>query len=164
MTELMIRDNAGQYQLASPEQIVAAARHLRETQWRPEKQEFTNPRAVRDFLDLQLAEREQEVFCVLFLDCRHRLITYEEMFQGTLNSAAVYPREVVKRALALNAGAVILSHNHPSGDVSPSDADRRITTRLVEALELVECRVLDHFIFAGDGSQAPFSFAENGLI
>src|SRR5699024_8527544 len=105
--------------------------------------------------------KDREVFCVLFLDTQHRVIAFDEMFYGTLDSASVYPREVVKRALYYNAGAVILAHNHPSGDPEPSDADRRITDRLTEALGLIDIRVLDHFVI---GKEPAVSFAERGLI
>ena len=98
---------------------------------------------------------------MLFLDTRHRLIEYREMFHGTIDSASVYPREVVKEALRLNAAAVILSHNHPSGNPEPSQADKLLTQRLKDALGLVEVRTLDHVIVAG---QAATSFAERGLI
>ena len=160
MTELMIRDATGGYLPATPEVVLAAARKLRESSWQPSWQ-FTDPWKVRDFLDMRLAEREREVFCVLFLDIRNHLLAFDEMFQGTLDATAVYPREVVKAALAHNAGAVIFAHNHPSGDVTPSEADRRITRTLVEALGLIDCRVLDHFIVGG---QPTYSFAEHGLL
>ena len=101
------------------------------------------------------------MFAVLFLDTRHRLIEYAEMFQGTIDSAEVHPREVVKAALRHNAAAVIVSHNHPSGNPEPSAADQALTQRLREALGLVDVRVLDHVIVAGN---ATASFAERGLI
>ncbi len=102
-----------------------------------------------------------EVFSAVFLDSQHRVIRFEELFRGTIDSASVYPREVVKQALACNAAAVILVHNHPSGDPAPSDADRRITQRLIEALGLVEIRVIDHIVV---GSEGCTSFAELGYI
>jgi len=110
---------------------------------------------------LHLAKREREVFAVMFLDNRHRLLAYEELFFGTIDGASVHPREVVKAALAHNAAAVILSHNHPSGVAEPSQADQRITQRLKDALGLVDVRVLDHLI-VGEGE--PVSFAERGLL
>lgn len=161
MSELMIQEANGKYSPASPEIIAAEARRLRESCWLPQKVAFSRPDLVRDYLDVQLAEREREVFCVLFLDAQHQMLAFEELFLGTLDSSAVYPREVVKAALNHNAGAVILAHNHPSGVTTPSDADRRITTRLVEALGLIGCRVLDHLIV---GHQRAYSFAEHGLI
>ena len=104
-----------------------------------------SPDAMRDLLRLRLAVREHEVFVALFLDCRHRLIAYEEMFRGTVDGASVHPREVVKAALRHNAVAIVFSHNHPCGVAEPSESDRRITARLQEALSLVDVRVLDHF-------------------
>ena len=101
------------------------------------------------------------MFCCLFLDTRHRLIRYEELFRGTIDGATVYPREVVKRALALNAAAVIVGHNHPSGVSEPSEADRSITLKLAKALGLVDVRLLDHFVI-GDG--APCSMARLGAV
>lgn len=120
-----------------------------------------SPATVRSFLVSQLRGLPHEVFGCLFLDNRHALICYEELFRGTIDGASVYPREVVKRALQLNAAAVIFAHNHPSGIAEPSGADRRLTSRLVEALGTVDIRVLDHFV-VGDG--VPLSFAEQGLL
>ncbi|MEQ1630403.1 MAG: DNA repair protein RadC [Gallionella sp.] len=122
---------------------------------------LNSPRAVRDYLQLLLAGRQQEVFAVLFLDTQHRVIATEELFHGTLSQTSVYPREVVKRALALNAAAVILAHNHPSGVAEPSSADELITGVLKQALALVDVRVLDHFIVAAGTT---LSFAERGLL
>jgi DNA repair protein RadC len=120
-----------------------------------------SPRAVRDYLQLLLGGRQQEVFLVLFLDTQHRVIATEELFRGTLSQTSVYPREVVKRALAHNAAAVILAHNHPSGVAEPSQADQLLTNALKQALGLVDVRVLDHFIVAVGKT---LSFAEKGLI
>ncbi len=127
------------------------------------KREVTlgSTRDTRDFLQAQLRDRKNEVFCVLFLDNRHRVLTFEELFQGTLNGTAVYPREIVKRALRLNAAAVILVHNHPSGVAEPSRADELLTHRLKEALSTVDVRLLDHLV-VGDGETV--SFSERGLI
>jgi len=122
---------------------------------------FSEPATVRKYLSAKLREHKREVFACLFLDTRHRLILYEELFYGTIDGANVHPREVVRRALTCHAAAVILAHNHPSGVAEPSRADEAITQRLIEALQLVEIRVLDHFII-GDGS--PWSFAEHGKI
>jgi DNA repair protein RadC len=119
-----------------------------------------SPDAMRALLRLRLAEREHEVFVALFLDNRHRLIAYEEMFRGTVDGASVHPREVVKAALKHNAVAVVFAHNHPSGVAEPSESDKRITSRLREALALIDVRVLDHFV-VGD---AMTSFAEQGLL
>jgi DNA repair protein RadC len=122
---------------------------------------LNSPRVVRDYLQLLLAGRTQEVFMVIFLDSQHRVIAFEELFHGTLNQTSVYPREVVKRALAHNAAAVILAHNHPSGVAEPSQADQLLTGALKQALALVDVQVLDHFIVAGGRT---LSFAERGLI
>ncbi|MEZ8076857.1 DNA repair protein RadC, partial [Vibrio sp. FF112] len=108
----------------------------------------------------QLKAYEREVFAVMFLDNQHHLISFEELFFGTIDSASVYPREVVKAALKTNAAAVIFAHNHPSGDATPSQADKRITQRLKDALALVDIRVLDHIVI-GDSA---VSFAERGLL
>jgi DNA repair protein RadC len=120
-----------------------------------------SPRDTLDYLQASLRDRPYEVFCCLFLDNRHRVLAFEELFRGTLNGTAVYPREVVKRALALNAAAAILVHNHPSGVAEPSRADELLTERLQEALSLVEVRLLDHIV-VGDGETV--SFSERGLI
>jgi DNA repair protein RadC len=122
---------------------------------------LANPRATRDYLRSQLRDRDHEVFCCLFLDNRHRVIAFDEVFRGTIDGASVHPRDVVKLALARNAAAVILAHNHPSGIAEPSQADEMITGRLRDALALVDIRVLDHIV-VGDG--ACVSFAERGLI
>lgn len=122
---------------------------------------LNSPRAVRDYLQLLLGSRQQEVFLVLFLDTRHRVIAAEELFHGTLGQTSVYPREVVKRALAHNAAAVILAHNHPSGVAEPSQSDQLLTGALKQALALVDVQVLDHFVVAAGHT---LSFAEKGLI
>ena len=122
---------------------------------------LASPRTAREYLCLHYAGQEREVFGCLFLDNRHRLIAVEEMFLGTVDGASVHPREVVKRALKLNAAAVILAHNHPSGVAEPSQADELITARLRDALALVDIRVLDHLV-VGDG--ACVSFVERGLL
>ena len=122
---------------------------------------LSSPRAVRDYLRLALAGREQEVFVVLLLDAQHRVIACEELFQGTLTQTSVYPREVVKHALRHNAAALILAHNHPSGVAEPSVQDQALTRTLAEALALVDVKVLDHFIVAPG---VCLSFAERGLL
>jgi len=122
---------------------------------------LTSPGAVRDYLRLALGARAHEVFACIFLDAQHRVIEAQELFRGTLTQTSVYPREVVKAALAANAAAVILAHNHPSGVAQPSQADELLTRQLKEALALVEVRVLDHFIVAGNQA---LSFAERGLL
>ncbi len=122
---------------------------------------LNSPDKVRQYLQLQLARREHEVFAVLYLDAQNRLLKYEELFRGTLTQTSVHPREVVKQALRHNAAAVILAHNHPSGAAEPSRADELLTKALKDALALVEVRILDHLIVAGN---ATVSFAERGLI
>ena len=119
------------------------------------------PQATRAFLMAQLRDRPYEVFCCLHLDNRHRLIAFDELFRGTIDGASVHPREVVRQALARNAAAVILAHNHPSGVAEPSQADELITTRLRDALALVDIRVLDHLVV---GDTRCTSFAEQGLL
>jgi len=122
---------------------------------------FDSPAAVREYLRLQLATLDHEVFAVLFLDAQHRLLAFETLFRGSLTQASVYPREVVKRALALNAAAVILAHNHPSGVAEPSRADEFLTKTLRAALALIDVQVLDHVVVASGGS---VSFADRGLL
>jgi DNA repair protein RadC len=122
---------------------------------------FSDAQAIRDYLQLQLGGRDHEIFAVLFLDTSHRLIVLEEMFRGTLTQTSVYPREVVVRALALNAAHVVLAHNHPSGSAQASRADEAITQTLKAALALIDVRVLDHFIVTATEA---VSMAELGLI
>ncbi|WP_308364762.1 MULTISPECIES: DNA repair protein RadC [unclassified Microbulbifer] len=136
-----------------------ARRHLAESLQRTDA--LCSPDAVRNYLTAQLRHRRREVFCCLYLDSQHRVIAFEELFEGTLNAASVYPREVVQAALHKGAAAVILAHNHPSGVSEPSQADIWITERLSQALELVDIKVLDHMI-VGEG--AALSFAEQGLL
>lgn len=121
---------------------------------------MTSPTLAKDAIQLHLAGLEHEVFACLFLDNQHRVIKFDEMFRGTIDSASVYPREVVKAALACNAAAVIFAHNHPSGVAEPSEADRCITQRLKQAFGLIDIRVLDHFIVG----ESVYSFAEHGLL
>jgi len=120
-----------------------------------------SPQAVRDFLKAELRHEPHEVFACLFMDTKHRVLAFEVLFRGTIDGASVYPRQVVKRALAHNAAALILSHNHPSGVSEPSHADRMLTERLKEALSLIDVRILDHFII-GDGE--PLSMVEYGWM
>ena len=136
-----------------------ARRHLAERLRRDSALE--SPQAVRDYLKAQLRHEHHEVFGCLFLDSKHRVLAYEALFRGSIDGASVYPRQVVKRALAHNAAALILTHNHPSGVAEPSQADRVLTERLKDALALVDIRVLDHFI-VGDGE--PLSMAERGWM
>ena len=122
---------------------------------------LTSSQETRRFLRSKLRHRNQEVFACLFLDAQHRVLRYEELFFGTIDGAAVYPRQVVSKAIAFNAAAVVFSHNHPSGHAEPSHADRQITKTLMEALALIDVRVLDHVI-VGDTEEV--SFAERGLL
>ncbi len=122
---------------------------------------MSSPQQVKDFLRLQLAHEGQEVFAVMFLDVQNQLLQFEPMFRGTLSQTSVYPREVVKRALAVQASAVILAHNHPSGIAEPSRADEFLTQTLKQALQLIDVRVIDHLVVGGDQA---ISFAERGLL
>jgi len=126
-----------------------------------ERSALTSPGAVRDYLRLTLGRKDEEVFVCLWLDAQHKVTSVEEAFRGTLTQTSVYPREIVKKALARNAAAVIFAHNHPSGVAQPSQADELLTRNLREALALVEVKVLDHFIVAGNQA---ISFAERGLL
>ncbi|MBY0467851.1 MAG: DNA repair protein RadC [Burkholderiaceae bacterium] len=122
---------------------------------------LSSPQQVKDFLRLQLAHEQHEVFAVMFLDVQNQLLQFEPMFRGTLSQTSVYPREVVKRALALQASAVILAHNHPSGIAEPSRADEFLTQSLKQALALIDVRVIDHLVV---GAEQAISFAERGLL
>ncbi|PSV44867.1 RadC family protein [Photobacterium indicum] len=121
---------------------------------------FTNPQATKDYLQFKMGGYEREVFAVLLLDNQNRLIEYKELFFGTIDAASVYPREVIKLTLDHNAAAVIFAHNHPSGISEPSDADKRITQKLKDALALIDVRVLDHFVVG----ETCVSFAERGYL
>ena len=159
-SSLLVRDARGNYLMASADQILEAARVVIDQKMQ-RGASFSSPAAVKEYLRAKLAGFEHEVFAVLFLDSQHRLIEYSELFRGTIDSASVYPREVVKEALRLNSAAVIISHNHPSGNPEPSAADKVLTQRLKEALGLVDVRTLDHIIVAGTDTT---SFAERGLL
>lgn len=139
--------------------IELARRHAYESLERGDA--LSSPAKVRRYLSLQLGSYQHEVFAALFLDNRHRVIVFEQLFRGTIDGAAVYPREVLKRCLSANAAAVIFAHNHPSGVAEPSDADISITRKLSDALALIDVRVLDHLII-GQGVQT--SLAERGLM
>ena len=145
---------------ATSDEIIAAAReHLSSRVRRGTT--LRSPQATREYLTLKLGTLDHEVFAVIFLDKRNRVISYQEMFRGTIDGAAVHPREVVKEALKLNAASVILAHPHPSGVAEPSQADELITSRLKAALDLVDIPILDHIIVAGGDTT---SFAERGLL
>ncbi|MEZ5512482.1 MAG: DNA repair protein RadC [Steroidobacteraceae bacterium] len=158
---LLVRDvSNGELREATSAEVLTAARTTLSRRMR-QGTKLTSPEVTRDYLRLQLAEREHEVFCIIYLDTRHRVIDCQELFRGTIDGASIYPREVLKEALRRNAAACILAHNHPSGVAEPSHADELITRRLKEALWLVEIRVLDHLIVAGG---EVVSFAERGLL
>ena len=157
---LLVRDVDGQYRPAHADEVLCHARRLLANRVR-RGATMSSPDAVKDHLRLELGALEHEVFCVLFLDAQHRIIALKQMFRGTVSQTSVYPREVVKEALAVNAAAVILAHNHPSGSVEPSRADKFLTQTLRTALALVDVRVLDHLVVAGADV---CSFAERGLV
>lgn len=160
IAELLVRDATGSYRPATGDEVLKAANHVISRRIR-RGSALTSPDAVRDYLRTKLASLEHEVFVTLLLDSQHRLIHYLELFRGTLAQTSVYPREVVKVALAHNAAAMILAHNHPSGVAEPSRADELLTQALKQALTLVDVRVLDHFVVAGADI---VSFAERGLL
>ena len=143
------------------QQTVREALTLLECLLREPGASFTSSHAVRDWLRLQLAAQEREEFTALFLDNQHRLIVHETLFTGTINHTQVHPREVVKAALKHNAAAILVAHCHPSGHAEPSDADRRITERLRQALDLVDIRLLDHLVVGG---MEIVSLAERGWL
>jgi len=147
------------YCRADKQEILDAAAQLQVADIRGD---YVNaPNDARAFLQRALAPRESEAFCALWLNNRHRVLAFDVLFTGTIDKSAVYPREVVKRCLTLNAAAVVLAHNHPSGASDPSQADELITRRLKEALALIDVRVVDHVLVAGP---LTVSFAERGLI
>jgi len=159
MTTLYVRDASG-FREAHPTDVLDRAQALLAQRYRVGSPVLTSPALTRDFLRMHVGTSECEIFGVLHLDSRHRLIAVENLFRGTINSASVHPREVVKAALIHNAAAVVLFHNHPSGLSEPSAADELITRRLKEALALIDVRVLDHLIVA----ESIYSFAEHGLL
>jgi len=159
MTTLYVRDGA-EYREATAQDIFDRARALMAQRFRAGTPVLNSPNKTQAFLRLRLGVLDHEVFGILCLTSRHRLIEYVELFRGTIDGASVHPREVVKEALARNAAAVICCHGHPSGDPTPSRADELVTQRLKEALSLVEIRLLDHLI-VGD---TVASMAELGLM
>ena len=160
MTTLYVRDG-DQFREATAEAVLHRANALMAQRFRPGAPVLTARNRTREFLSLKLGALEHEVFAALFLDNRHRLIEYVELFRGTIDGASVHPREVVKEGLSRNAAAVIFAHCHPSGQTSPSHADELITRRLKEALGLLDIRVLDHIIVAANQT---VSMAEMGLL
>lgn len=154
-----VMNEMGQY--LTDAEVVTLALAICTHQFGADNPKLESPKAVQDYLRLSIANLEHEVFVIVFLSAQHRVIAIEELFRGSLTQTSVYPREVVKRALAHNAGAVILAHNHPSGEANPSAADRSLTKALAAALALVDVRVLDHVIVAPTETK---SFAEEGLM
>ena len=157
---LYVRDEAGDFIPAEYSIVIAAAKaHLGRRMRRGAT--LTSPRVVRDFLAVTLGDRDCEYFCLVLLDGRHRFLRFVELFRGTIDGASVHPREVVKLTLEAQAAAVLLVHNHPSQVGEPSGADEHITKRLQQALGLIDVRVLDHLVVAGN---EVVSFAERGLL
>jgi len=150
----------GDLPLSEQDAVIELALAILQQRHQPGEQ-LKEPDAVRQHFQLKLSKYQNEHFGVLFLDSRHRIVADEILFQGTVDGCSVHSRVVAQRALALNASAVILYHNHPSGVCEPSRADKTITTRLVDALRLLDMRVLDHFVVSIDES---FSFSEAGLL
>lgn len=157
---LYVRGRRCRYRPATADQIVEAARQVVDQRMQ-RGTSFKDPTTARGYFQGKLAGLEREVFAAVFLDTRHRLIAFAELFHGTVDGAEVHPREVVRQALLHNAAAVIVAHNHPSGDVEPSAADRAVTLRLKQALALVDVRLLDHVIVGGPSSLA---MAELGWV
>lgn len=160
MKSIQVRDSQGEYRTIPIDGLLLAAREAIDTKY-ARGTVITDPETAREFFKMKLVGLDREVFAVAFLDTRHRLLAYEELFQGTIDGAEVHPRIVVKRALELNAAAIMLSHNHPSGNPEPSAADRAVTSRLKQSLALVDVRVLDHIIVGGN---ATTSMASMGLV
>lgn len=146
---------------AHEQQTIQEAFKILERSLRSPGVSMTNPEQVANYMKLNIAVKPHEVFMVMFLDSQHRLVETQEMFRGTINQASVYPREIVKEALRLNAAACILAHNHPSGIAEPSVTDKEITKKIKQALELIEVTVLDHFVIGGTTHT---SFVERGLM
>ena len=157
---LYVRTASGRYRPADAPTILAVADEVRPITIRG-VQALVSPDTVKAFLKAQLKDRQYEAFCCIYLDNRHKVLGFQELFRGTIDGASVHPREVVRECIGRNAAAVIIAHNHPSAVAEPSQADELITRRLVEALALVDIRVVDHLIVAGDDV---LSFAERGLI
>ena len=154
--ELLVRNDRGELRIATWDEVIGAAREMMSAKVRHRKS-MASPQLVKEFLSIRLGRLEHEVFCLLLLDKRSRLIEYVELFRGTIDGASVHPREIVKLALAKNAAAVVLAHPHPSGIAEPSHADELITQRVKEALALVDIKVLDHLL---GGNQCVTSDAE----
>ena len=156
---LFVRENA-RYAPAGAEQVIQAAQEIVEARM-VRGTSFKDPAVACDFFRDKLGHREREVFAAVMLDARHRLIDYTELFQGTIDGAEVHPREVARHALRFNAAAVVVGHNHPSGEIEPSAADRAVTARLKQALALLDIRLLDHCIVGG---RLTLSMASRGWV
>ena len=157
-----VRLNAVPYDLNTAEQnkVITLALNILTERHLP-GHALTSPKETIEYLRLRFSEYKNEVFCALFLDNRHRVLGFEELFFGTINGASVHPRVVVQRCMDVNAAAIIFAHNHPSGVSEPSHADKAITNRLKDALEILDVRVLDHIVVGAEGVT---SFAETGLL
>lgn len=157
---IKVCDAQGKYVNVTLDEVFRAAAEAIEHRF-SKTQSFTSPEVVCEFLRAKLVGREREVFAVMFLDSRHRLLSYEELFYGTIDAAEVHPREIIKRALELNAAAMIISHNHPSGDPEPSAADRALTNTIKTAANMMDIRLLDHVVIGGDRAVA---FSSRGWV
>ena len=157
---LLVREVAGEYRPAEADEVLQAAQRVLAGSVRG-TDVLTSPAVVKDFLRVRLGNLPHEIFAVVHLDAQHRVLDYVEMFRGTVSQTLVYPREVVKDALSRNSSALLLVHNHPSGSPEPSRADEHLTQTLKSAVALVDVRVLDHLIVAGD---SVLSMAERGLM
>jgi len=158
-----IKQDSGDYLITNPislTDLCALTAQLLENQFK-RSETITSSTKTISFLQAKLALKEHEVFSVMYLDSQHGMIAFEELFTGTIDKASVYPRELMKRCLHHNAAAIILAHNHPSGIPEPSASDKTITSRLEEALKLIDVRILDHIVVAGTGA---VSFADRGLL
>ena len=160
LQEFSALNGLGAAKFAQLQAVMELARRAIEEQLRT-GHTLGSPQAVKDYLRIVFARQEHESFYVLFVDVKNRLLSSQEMFRGTLTHTSVYPREVVKAALANNAASVLLAHNHPSGAAEPSESDLLLTRTLIQALALIDVRVLDHFVVAG---RHVHSFAENGQL
>ena len=160
MVALMVQDVQGNYVQADNDLVIAAAIGIAEKRVSGKKM-YCSPDTVAEHFKILMANLEHEVFYVMYMDSQHMLIECEQMSRGTISSTAVYPREIAKSALKHNAAAIIVAHNHPSGSTEPSGADKVITGRIIEAMSLVDVRVLDHIIVGGHRTS---SFAAMGLL
>jgi len=159
--KLFVSDSQGNYAPASDKIVIEAARHAVEKKLSRRGLTFSGPQSTKQYVPVLLGGLDYEVFCVAYLDNRHRLIEFQQLFRGTIAGCSVHPREIIKETIRLEAAAIILFHNHPSGDPTPSHADELITNRIKEALAMIDVRLLDHCIVAGASVK---SMGEMGLI